>query len=423
MSSVLIKNGNIVDVVNEISYVGNVAIDNGVITKISKDEVEESYDTVIDATGLTVAPGLVDVHVHFRDPGLTYKEDIYTGAKASARGGFTTVIMMANTKPVIDNEDTLTYCVNKGKETAINVLSSATITEGMKGQKLVDFDKLRALGAAGFTDDGLPIMDEAVVRAALRKSKELGVPVSFHEEDPSLIANNGVNRGKASEHFGIGGSPRDAEITMIKRDLDIAVETDGIINIQHISSKEGVELVREAKKKSSNVHAEATPHHFTLTEDAVIEHKTYAKMNPPLRTNEDRRAIVEGLKDGTIDIIATDHAPHSEEEKAKAITDAPSGIIGLETSLSLAITTLVHKEGLSLPSVMKKMSYNPAKMYGLETGEIKEGLPADIVVFDENAKVKYTQYESKAVNTPFTGMELDGEVKYTICGGKIVWSN
>lgn len=420
MSTRLIKNGMIIDTEELKCYKNDILIEDGKIVEIGEID---GADEVIDATGLYVAPGLVDVHVHFRDPGLTYKEDIETGAKASARGGFTTVVMMANTKPVIDNEETLSYVLEKGKKTGINVLSAVAVTKGMKGEEIVDMDALRNAGAAGFTDDGLPIMDETIVERALIKSKELGVPISFHEENPKLIANNGVNRGKASEHFGIGGSPRDAEIDMIKRDLDIAVRTEGIINIQHISSKEGVELVREAKKKSCNVHSEATPHHFTLTEDAVIQHKTYAKMNPPLRTKEDRKAIVEGIKDGTIDIIATDHAPHSVEEKAKPITDAPSGIIGLETSLSLALTTLVHKEGLELPLVISKMTINPAKMYGLECGVIKKGLPADLCIFDLNEKQVFNSYESKAVNTPFTGVELTGKVKYTVCAGNVIYKD
>lgn len=425
MSRLLIKGGNVIDTENEIQFKADVLCEDGIIKKVSKDcNIEQKEDDkIIDATGLIVAPGLVDVHVHFRDPGLTYKEDIETGAAAAARGGFTTVVMMANTKPVIDNEETYKYVLEKGRNTPINVLSCIAVTKGMKGKELVDMEDLLSKGAIGFTDDGLPIMDEEVVRSALIKSKEAHVPISFHEENPELITNNGVNRGEASDHFGIGGSPRDAEVYMIKRDLDIALETGGIINIQHISSKEGVELVRNAKAKMTedNIHAEATPHHFTLTEKAVIEHKTFAKMNPPLREEKDRRAIVEGLKDGTIDIIATDHAPHSDDEKAKPITEAPSGIIGLETSLSLAITTLVHKEGLSLPLVMRKMSLNPARLYNLNSGVIKEGAPADFCIFDENEKVVYTEYKSKAHNTPFTGMEMDGCVKYTIASGNVAY--
>ena len=421
----IIKNGKIVDTKELCEYQGTVVCENGVITGIYKgDEAfpSEEGDEVIDAAGLSVAPGLVDVHVHFRDPGFTHKEDIYTGAEAAKAGGFTTVVCMANTRPVTDNAETLTYVLDKGRETGINVLAAAAVTEGMKGSSITDFKALRAAGAAGFTDDGIPIMDEEIVREALTRSCEMRVPVSFHEENPELIDNNGVNRGAASEYYGIGGSPREAEISLIERDLKIALETGGIINIQHISSREGVELVRQAKMKGSNIHAEATPHHFTLTEQAVIEHGTYAKMNPPLRTEDDRRAIVEGLRDGTIDIIATDHAPHAAEEKAKAITEAPSGIIGLETSLSLAVTTLKDREGMDMPTILRAMTYAPALLYGLDCGVIAKDAPADIVIFDENSIKTYTEYRSRAVNTPFTGMELHGQVVYTICGGHVVYT-
>ena len=377
---------------------------------------------MIDATGCVVAPGLVDVHVHFRDPGFTYKEDIYTGAKAALKGGFTSVVLMANTKPAVDNEETLTYVIGKGKETDLKVYTCATVTYGLAGKELVDMDGLLAKGAVGFTDDGIPIMDEKLMEEAMVKVAELGVPISLHEEDPALITNNGVNRGKASEHYNIGGSPREAEISLIKRDLEIALRTGAVLNIQHISTKEGVELVREAKKRGANIHAEATPHHFSLTQDAVIEHGTLAKMNPPLREESDRLAIIEGLKDGTIDIIATDHAPHSAEEKEKAITEAPSGIIGLETALSLGITNLVYTGELTMSELLAPMTCNPAKMYHLDAGAIEEGKVADLVIFSDDEEWTVGDYESKSTNSPFTGMKLKGAIKYTIVDGKIVYS-
>ena len=418
----IIKNGLVIDPANGIEKKLNIIIKNGKIAELT-DSCDFDDDEVIDASGCVVAPGLVDVHVHFRDPGFTYKEDIYTGAKAALKGGFTSVVLMANTKPAVDNDETLKYVIEKGKETDLKVYTCATVTKNMAGAELTDMDSLLKNGAVGFTDDGIPIMDERLMESAMEKAAKLGVPISLHEEDPSLITNNGINRGNASEYYKIGGSPREAEISLIERDLEIALKTGAILNIQHISTKEGVELVRQAKKRGSNIHAEATPHHFTLTEDAVIEYGTLAKMNPPLRKEEDRLAIIEGLKDGTIDIIATDHAPHSEEEKKKDITQAPSGIIGLETALALGITKLVNANELSLSDFVAKMTVNPSKMYSLEAGTLSVGAVADIVIFDKEATQKIGNYESKSHNSPFTGWELNGVVKYTIVNGKVVYCN
>lgn len=284
--------------------------------------------TRINAEGLLVAPGLVDVHVHFRDPGFTAKEDINTGAAAAAKGGVTTVVLMANTKPAVDSEETLHYILDKGAKTGIHVTTCANVTMGMQGKQLTDMKKLAVAGAVGFTDDGVPLLDAELVRRAMEISAELDMPISFHEEDPKYIENNGVNRGKASEYYGIGGSAREAEIALVERDLKLAEETGACIDIQHISSKEAVELVRQAKKRCSNIHAEATPHHFTLTEDAVIKYGTLAKMNPPLREEADRQAVIRGLVDGTIDMIATDHAPHTAEEKQSRSQRHPAALPG-----------------------------------------------------------------------------------------------
>lgn len=420
MKKILIKSGKLIDGVSNQEILTDILCEDGKVVKI-EENIEGSGAEVIDASGKYVLPGLVDVHVHFRDPGFEYKEDIYTGAKAAARGGFTSVVLMANTKPTVDNEETLSYILNKGAETAINVYTCATVTMGMEGQKMVDMDSLYHKGAVGFTDDGKPVMDAELVRNAMIKVKELGVPISFHEENPEFITNNGVNRGAASEHYGIGGSPREAEIDLIARDIEIAKETGADINVQHISSKEGVEIVRNARKTHKNIHAEATPHHFSLDEQAVIEHGTNAKMNPPLRTSDDRMAIIEGLRDGTIDLIATDHAPHSSEEKAQDITKAPSGIIGLETALSLGITNLVCPGYLSMNQLVEKMSTNPAKLYKLEAGTIEAGGKADMIIVDDKADMVYTSYESKSSNTPFTGVQLKGKVMYTICNGLVVY--
>lgn len=423
----LIKNGTVVDPEKEQPFKADVLMEGDRILRISEC-IEMPGAEIIDAAGKYVAPGLIDVHVHFRDPGFTHKEDIETGAVAAAAGGFTSVVLMANTNPTVDNDETLRYVIDKGAKTAINVYTCATVTMGMQGQEMVDMDGLLKNGAVGFTDDGKPIMDEALVRRAMEKVAELNVPISFHEENPAFIENNGINHGEASEFFGIGGSDRSAEIDMIKRDIEMALTTGAQVDIQHISSKEGVELVRQGRARAlemgrvePNIHAEATPHHFALTEKAAIEHGTLAKMNPPLRTEEDRQAIIAALKDGTIDLIATDHAPHSTEEKAADITKAPSGIIGLETAFSLAITYLHHEAGMSLNEIVRKMSYNPAKLYHLDGGCIAEGGKADLVIFDADEKQVFTEYKSKSSNSPFTGKELTGKVCQTICGGRVIF--
>ena len=423
----LIENGYMIDPKSGLEGNFDILTEGGRIRRIGRQlrqeltAQERKKCRILDAGGLLAAPGLVDVHVHFRDPGFTHKEDILTGAKAAARGGFTTVVLMANTWPTVDTEETLRCVLNKGKTTDIHVETCANVTQGMKGQELVNMDALAAAGAVGFTDDGIPIMNPDIVRAAMEKAARLDMPVSFHEEDPTLIENNGINRGRASEHFGIGGSPREAEITMVERDLGIALETGACVDIQHISSKEAVELVRKAREQGHNIHAEATPHHFTLTEEAAIQYGALAKMNPPLREEEDRQAIIRGLADGTIDLIATDHAPHTAEEKAQDITKAPSGIIGLETALPLAITELVNGGYLTMKSVLEKMSANPAAMYHLDAGYLAEGGPADIILVDTTATQVFTEYASKSSNSPFTGRQLYGVVMATICDGKVIY--
>ncbi len=423
---ILIQNGYLVNPKLQQEGICDLLLDGGRIVKMGRGLepsalLEEKDLEVIDATGLHVLPGLVDVHVHFRDPGSTHKEDIYTGAKAAAAGGYTTVVLMANTKPTVDNRETLEYILQKGEETGIHVTTCANVTMGMQGTTLTEMEQLAAAGAVGFTDDGIPIMDVELVTEAMERSAKLHMPISFHEENPELIMNNGVNAGMASAHFGIGGSPREAEISLVERDLQLAIQTGACINIQHISTKEAVELVRQAKLQGTNIHAEATPHHFSLTEEAVIEHGTLAKMNPPLREEADRRAIIAGLQDGTIDLIATDHAPHTAEEKNKPITEAPSGIVGLETALSLAITNLVEPGYLSMQQLVERMSLAPAQMYHLEAGFLQEGGPADLVLVDAKEQYRVEGFHSKSDNSPFLGETLRGKVKYTICDGRIVY--
>ncbi len=417
----VIQNGRVIDPVSGMDQITNIQIQGKKIISIGKTVDAAPDEEIIDATGLVIAPGLIDVHVHFRDPGFTYKEDIKTGAKAAKRGGYTTVVCMANTRPTIDTPETLQYVLKQGKTTGIHVLTTAAITKGLGGKELTDMKQLAAGGAAGFTDDGIPIMDEELLKAAMQESARLQLPISLHEEDPSFITNNGINRGRISQALGIGGSPSEAESTLVKRDLELACETGAMLNIQHISTKEAVEAVRLAKAKSQNIHAEATPHHFSLTEDAVLQYGTLAKMNPPLRTEEDRQAIIAGLQDGTIDLIATDHAPHSTEEKRKPLTEAPSGIIGLETALALGITNLVRPGYLTLSELLEKMTIGPALLYHLESGSISTGAAADLVLIDEGEEWTVSEFASKSENSPFKGMKLYGKVKYTICNGQCVY--
>lgn len=423
---ILIKNGRVIDPAKGTDDVMDIVIDGGKIKAIGHYPENGEYETVIDASGLTVGPGLIDVHVHFRDPGLTYKEDIGTGAAAAKKGGFTTVVTMANTKPPVDSEETVRYVLEEGKKTGIHVLPAACVSVGMKGQELTDMDALKAAGAVGFTDDGIPLMDQKLVRQAMLKAKELDVPLSFHEEDPAFISENGIHAGEAAKALGIQGSPALAEDALVARDCMLALHTGASVNIQHISSVNSVRMVKLAKELGADVTAEVTPHHFTLTESAVLEHGAMAKMNPPLRTEKDRLGIIEGIRDGSIDMIATDHAPHSAEEKAvEPVWKAPSGIIGLETALALAVTNLVKPGHLTMVQLMEKMSLNPAKLYRFDKGSVAEGADADLVIFDENERWTVTEDDvaSKSHNTPFIGAELYGRVKYTICGGRIVYED
>ena len=417
---ILIKNGRVMDPVTGTDAVLDVLIDGAHIEGVGPDLHAEGAE-VIDASGLIVAPGLMDGHVHFRDPGQEYKEDMFSGAAAAAKGGFTTVICMANTVPPVDNPQILRAVQEKGEKTGIHVLSACNVTKGMAGRELVDMEALGQAGAAAFTDDGKPVMDEALLTMAMEEAADLDIPISLHEEDPLFIHQPGVNLGRVSKLLDYGGASCAAEDVMTARDCALALHTGASVCIQHISSGNAVDIVRLFKSLGADVHAEATPHHFTLTEEAVLEYGTNARMNPPLRTEQDRQRIIEGIKDGTIDMIVTDHAPHSREEKARPMSQAPSGIIGLETSLGLGIRSLVEPGHISLMQLLALMSTNPARFYRMIPGSVTQDAPADLVIFGEKELWRADHFVSKADNSPFKGWELPGRIHYTICAGRIVY--
>ena len=420
MSLLLLKNGKVVDPVTQTEEVKDILIDQGTIVQMGPT-LSAPDAKVLDCTGFVVAPGLMDAHVHFRDPGYTEKEDILTGAAAAARGGFTTVVCMANTRPVVDNPQILAEIQKKARATNVQILQASAITKGLKGKELVDMEAMAAAGAPGFTDDGIPLLDEALLLEAMNKARELDMPLSLHEEHPLFVQAPGVHQGAVSKKLGYGGASRTAEDLMVARDCMLALHTGASVCIQHISSKNSVELVRLAKHLGADIHAEATPHHFTLTEDAVLQYGTLAKMNPPVRTEEDRMAIIEGLKDGTIDMIVTDHAPHTAEEKARPLKSAPSGITGLETSLALGIHSLVRPGYLTLMQLLTLMSQNPARFYRLPPARIAKDATADLVIFSEEEMWTPHTFASKASNTPFKDWTLPGKIYYTICAGQIVY--
>ncbi len=420
---ILIKSGRVIDPANNIDTITDVVIDDsGKIKHVGTVDMALNYETVIDAKNMIVAPGFIDVHVHFRDPGLTYKEDISTGAAAAAAGGYTTVICMANTKPPVDSVETLAELVSREKQLPIRVLQAANVTAGMQGKELTDMEALLAAGAAGFTDDGVPIADEKLLQQALKKCKELDVPISLHEEDPALMFSAGVNKGAVSDKLGLGGAPDEAEYVLVARDVMLNRKIGAKLDIQHISGGVTVDILRAAKKMGIKVFGEVTPQHLAATEELVLEKGSLARVNPPLRTEKDRQALIEGLRDGTIDMIATDHAPHSKEEKSKPIESAPSGMIGLETALGLVLTSVVRTGQVPLKRVIEALTINPAKLYKLSAGTLSEGADADLVIFDPEEKWTVTDsFRSKASNSPFIGWELYGKVKTTICGGEIVF--
>ena len=419
----LIKNGRIVDPGSGMDRVADLFIQNGRLAPLSERPADLRGVTVLDAEGLVVAPGLVDMHVHFRDPGFLHKEDLISGAEAAAAGGVTTAACMPNTSPVLDSPEAVADVVRRAGAASITVLPYGAVTVGQKGKALTEAAALRDAGAVALSDDGMPVMNVALLREAMLSASRLGMFISSHCEDSELVKNYSVNAGAAAEKLGLPGRPAIAETLMVARDALLARETGARVHIAHVSAAESVELIRRAKAEGVPITAETCPQYFTLTEEEVLRQGSIAKVNPPLRTQADVDAVVAGLRDGTLDAIATDHAPHAADEKALPLTEAPSGISGLETSLSLALTALYHTGHMSLLKIIELMSFNPARILGIPKGRLRDGADADLVLFDleERWTVSPARFRSKGRNTPFAGTELRGRVKYTIAAGKIVY--
>ncbi len=418
----IIKGGRVLDPISNRDEVLDIKIEGEKIVKIAKNiEASSDKEEVIDAREKVVVPGLIDVHVHFRDPGQTQKEDLMTGSQAAIAGGFTSVIQMANTSPKIDSKEKIIEHYKKARDLPLKVFTVSALTKNFGDIELVDMEENFKRGAVAFTDDGIPNRNSELILEAMKRAKELDAIISFHEEDPELIGQNGINHSEVSEKLEIYGSPNIAETSFIARDVAMAIYTGAKVSIQHISTGLGVDLVKFGKEMGANIYAEVTPHHIALNDSAVLKYGSLAKMNPPLRSEEDRLRIIKGIKEGTIEIIATDHAPHTAEEKSKEITKAPSGIIGLETSFSICYENLVLTKEISLMKLIELMSTNPARIYGLEGGEISEGKVADLTIIDLDSEYKIDKYKSKSSNTPFKDKTLRGEVLYTISEGKLVY--
>lgn len=423
--NLLIKDGYIIDPSQDIEGIGDILIEDGEIKEVRLRPLKlgplPSSFEVVDASNLYVLPGLVDMHCHLREPGFSYKETIGTGTLAGLKGGFTTLCCMPNTDPVNDNETVTEFILRKAyAEGACYVYPIGAITKGQRGEELAELGKMQAAGCVAFSDDGKPVMNSSIMRRALEYSKAFGVPIISHAEDLNLSVGGVMNEGKVSTMLGLKGIPKEAEEIMIARDIMLAGLTGGRLHISHVSTRRGVELIRKAKEDGIDITAETCPHYFTLTEEAVTDYDTNAKVNPPLRTEEDLRAIIEGLKDDTIDVIATDHAPHHKDEKLQEFDNAPPGISGLETAFSLSLG-LVHKGYLSLRELIAKISFNPSKILGIQKGSLRPGMRADIALADINKefRVEKERFLSLGKNTPFDGWILKGLIVMTICKGKI----
>lgn len=421
---ILIKGGRVIDPENNIDKVTDVFIDKGVISEIGDDLGLEGIDMeVIDAAGKIVSPGLVDMHCHLRDPGQEYKEDIETGTRSAVMGGITSIACMPNTKPVADNETVISYIINKAKEVGyVNVYPIGAVSKGLKGEELAEIGEMKFAGAVAISDDGRPVTESGLMRRAMEYADMFDMKVISHCEDLGLADGGYMNEGAVATAMGLRGITRAAEEVMVSRDIIIAEAIGMPVHIAHVSTRLSIDLVRQAKKRGVRVTCETCPHYFTLTEKAVEGFNTFAKMNPPLRTDDDVAAIKEGLKDGTIDCIVTDHAPHHIDEKNCEFALALNGIVGFETSLGLGLKYLVEPGVLTINELIEKMAVNPSRILGLNKGNMKIGNAADITIFDPNKEwtVDITKLHSKSKNSPYDGFKLLGKPEYVVVGGKIV---
>ncbi len=424
MNRILICNGHIVDPANQVDSIQNLLICGGKIAQIG-ERIEVEADRVIDAEGLIVTPGLIDMHVHLREPGFEHKETIKSGTRAAAAGGFTSVACMANTQPVADSPEVIRFIRSQAEKSGVaNVFPIGSITKNLTGEEVTDVPALLEAGAVALSDDGKTVMNAALMREVLAWSAQLGFPVAVHCEEHNLNAGTVMNLGETSNRLNLPGSPNAAEDIIAARDIMLAELTGGHLHVLHVSTAGTVELVRWGKRRGVHVTAEATPHHFALTEAAVEEHGANAKMHPPLRTEADVRAVIDGLIDGTLDAIATDHAPHAPIEKAQGMNDAPPGIVGSETCVPLVFTKLIDSGRLTLSKAIAKMTCTPAKILNIDRGTLSIGAAADVTLIDPKREVKVVpaQFVSKSRNTPFGGWALKGCPVMTIRDGEVTHS-
>lgn len=421
---ILIRGGRVIDPSRRTDGVADVYLADGKVASVGRGITGEDGALVIEAAGKVVAPGLIDLHVHLREPGQEDLETVATGAMAAAAGGFTAVCAMPNTDPVVDNQGTVGFIVSQAQRAAkARVYPIGAISLGQKGERLAEFGELVGAGAVAVSDDGKPVMSSHLMRTALEYARTFGIPVADHCEDLSLAQGGAMHEGIVATRLGLKGIPAAAEEIMVARDILLAELTGGHVHLCHMSTRGSVELIRRAKEKGLKVTAEATPHHFTLTHEACEGYNTNAKMNPPLREAADREAIRQGLKDGVLDVIASDHAPHHYDAKEREFDDAPNGILGLETALGLAVAELVESGLIALPDLLNRMSTAPARIFNLPGGTLAVGAPADVLVFDP--KVRWTvdpeRFHSKSRNTPFGGRQLTGRAEATIVRGRVVF--